>query len=92
MTGYEIAVGHCWSCGHIFTFDADLVPSIPIDPETGSALDVDPAPDGLEAARARAIKQPICRTCIDKANANRRATGRALIDVLPGAYPDEGEL
>jgi hypothetical protein len=84
-----IVLAPCWSCGRVFHFHPDLVPSLPIDPQTNSPLDVNPSPDGLEAARRRAVKQPICRRCVDRGNAWRRKEGRELIHVLPGAYPDE---
>jgi hypothetical protein len=37
--------------------------------------------------------KPICRDCIDRANARRKAAGRPLWRILPGAYPleDPGE-
>jgi hypothetical protein len=85
MSGYEVAFGPCWSCGTLFTFDADLVPSLPVDPSTNTPADV-----GAHSLDAEYVKQPICRTCVERANENRRAHGRPLIDVLPGAYLDEG--
>ena len=85
--GIIFASGRCWSCRAFFTFDPDLVPSLPIDPKTNAPLDVDPAPDGLEAARARAVKQPLCERCVAAANAARAERGAELIHVLPGAYP-----
>ena len=87
--GGFVALAPCWSCGAIFSFHPERVPSIPIDPQTNRPLDIDPSPDGLEAAQARAVKQPVCRRCIDLGNAKRRVDGRELIPVLPGAYPDE---
>lgn len=36
------------------------------------------------------VRQPICRTCVERANVERAASGRPLITILPGAYdPDE---
>lgn len=84
------AFGRCWSCGQPFTFHPDLVPSIPVDPLTNLPLDVDEHGDICEVnpeAAKRAIKQPICATCIDRSNEQRRADGHELIHVLPGAYP-----
>jgi hypothetical protein len=81
----------CWSCQRFFRFHPELVPSLPIDPLTGKPLDIDPAPDGLAAARARAVRMPICRACLDKSNAIRRREGREEIEVLSGAYPDEDD-
>jgi hypothetical protein len=78
----------------LFAFDPDLVPSIPVDPFTQLPPDVavarDPALD-FDRVRERAINRPVCRTCVDRSNAIRRADGRELIHVLPGAYPDEDE-
>jgi len=87
-----IALGRCWACGQSFPFHPDLVPSIPIDRETNRPLDVDAEgrPRRWTAEEyLRAAKQPICRDCVGLANEQRAANGRPLIDVLPGAYPDE---
>jgi hypothetical protein len=77
-----IAYGNCWSCGRGFSFDPDLVPSVPIDPQTRKPPDVDPIEGGYE----RAVKQPICEQCIEMANEKRVADGREPIVVLPGAW------
>lgn len=34
-------------------------------------------------------REPVCRSCVARANALRRKNGRPLIVILPGAYPDE---
>jgi hypothetical protein len=73
------AFGPCWSCGLRFTFDPDLVPSIPIDPLTNRPSDMGGDPDLV-------VRQPICGSCVEAANVNRRRDGRPLIVVLPGAY------
>ena len=83
--GYLILYGACWSCGRLFTSDPDLVPSLPVDPVTNTPADV-----GAHADDAEYVKQPICRTCVERSNEQRRAAGRPLIDILPGAYLDEG--
>jgi len=85
MSGVEIAFGPCWSCRRPFTFDAELVPSVPIDPATQTPADV-----GEHEPDASFVRQPICRDCVGRANANRLADGRELIHILPGAYLDEG--
>jgi len=82
--GVEVCFGPCWSCRRAFTFDAELVPSIPIDPMTNTPADV-----GEHAPGASFVRQPICRDCVGRANANRASAGRPLIDVLPNAYLDE---
>jgi hypothetical protein len=61
--GY-FALGLCWSCGQPFTFNPELVPSIPI------GADGQPAPDGT--------RQPICRACVTLANTRRPAEGLAV--------------
>lgn len=80
MSGGYVVLGECWSCGRRFTFNPHTVPSIGIDPVTnlpGDIGDSDPA---------RAVRQPICATCIERANEKRAAEGREPIPVLPGAY------
>ena len=73
------AYGPCWSCGRMFTFNPDRVPSIQIDPVTQRPTDL-----GGDPARAR--REPICADCVERANAERRRDGREPIVVLPGAY------
>lgn len=34
-------------------------------------------------------RQPICRDCIERANAKRKETGLAPLEILPGAYDPE---
>jgi hypothetical protein len=85
-----IAFGRCWSCRRSFAFDPDLVPSIPIDPETDSPLDVNPDGSLREFSAdeyARSVKRPICEDCVDLANAERAKNGRPLIVVYDDAYP-----
>jgi hypothetical protein len=85
-----IGYGPCWSCGRLFTFDPDLVPSLPIDPETNRPVDVDehgePGRAWTAEEYARTVKQPICEACIGKSNDLRAAKGQPPIPVLPGAY------
>jgi hypothetical protein len=84
-----IAFGRCWSCRRSFTFHPDLVPSLPVDPETNLPLDVDgegnPREFSVEDYR-RSVKVPICSACIGLANRQRERHGRPPIAVLPGAY------
>ncbi|MBO0729903.1 MAG: hypothetical protein J2P57_11640 [Acidimicrobiaceae bacterium] len=79
--GY-LAIGPCWSCRRPFEFNPELVPSVPIDPETGQPPDVDPRPGGYE----RAVRQPLCRECVDLINRQRRQRGGPEMEILPGAY------
>ena len=80
--GAAFAVGPCWSCGAVFAFDPDLVPSVPIDPVTH-------LPPDLGGDVARATRQPFCRRCLAEANVRRRSSGLPLWEVLPGAYADD---
>ena len=82
---YLVAMAPCYACGVVFSFDPYLVPSIPIDPETGTPADV-----GEHREGATYTRRPVCRYCIGRANANRRAEGRPEILVTPNAYLDEG--
>lgn len=77
--GYEIVLGTCWSCQRPFTFNPDLVPSIPVDP-------VKNLPPDLGGDVSRAVKQPICEHCVNRANLARRQNGMPEIEILPGAY------
>lgn len=61
---YMSVIGPCFGCGQVFEFNADRVPSIPID----------------------GVREPICRTCVERANPMRAANGLPPIVVLPGAY------
>lgn len=68
----------CFMCGRPFSFHPDLVPSILIDPVTGQSPETGGDPD-------RALREPLCRPCVDKINAAKPGH----IRVLPGAYPGE---
>ena len=85
MTGYMFAMGRCWTCKNVFTFDPERVPSIGIDPEHGVPADMVP-PAEVEAAMLRRVQEPICRNCLDRANELRAERGEEPIYVLPGAY------
>jgi hypothetical protein len=80
--GGMVAFGACFACGRLFLFNPELVPSVPVDPQTGAPPDVDPKPGGYQ----RAVRQPICGACVLRINARRRELGQAIIEVLPGAY------
>lgn len=64
---YMYVLGPCFSCGEMFTFNADKVPSIVVKGE----------------------REPICQSCVIKANPERVRRGLAPITVLPGAYQPE---
>ena len=89
MSGGYFVVGPCYACGQVFTFNPVLVPSLPIDPQTRLPLDVtaDGRPKPIDPdAQARAIKQPVCESCITKVNAARMERSLPPFEVLPGAY------
>ena len=77
--GFVWALAPCWSCGQLFSFDPERVPSIPIDRQTNR-------PPDLGGAAERAEREPVCRSCIGRANEVRRQAGRPEIVILPGAY------
>lgn len=65
-------LSECYGCRQLFTYNPDLVPSIPIGP------DGQPHPDGE--------RMPICQRCVELANPRRLRNGLDLIVILPGAY------
>lgn len=71
---FYAVIGPCGSCKRLFMFHPDLVPSFKDD--TSPTVDTDPW-------------LPICRACVNRVNPLREQAGSTLIDVLPGAYPDE---
>lgn len=74
MTGYMFILGSCFGCGQRFTFNADHVPSISINHDTGK---VDPV---------RGVKEPICRSCVERANPIREKNGLPPIVIHPDSY------
>ena len=89
MSGGYFVFGECWTCGRSFTFNPHWVPSVPIDPMTSLPPDVDehgnPQPIDPEAAE-RAVRRPLCETCVERANSKRVARGEKPIEVHPAAY------
>ena len=84
-----IVMTACFVCGQPFTFNPNWVPSVPIDPRTGRPLDVgaDGKPQPVEpGAEERAVKQPLCESCVELINENRRRIGEPEIVVHPDAY------
>jgi hypothetical protein len=89
VSGYVYACSPCFTCGRLFTYNPHLVPSVPIDPETRHPLDVDEHGNTQPidpAAAARAVKQPLCSTCITLVNERRVARGDEPIYIFPDAY------
>jgi hypothetical protein len=66
------ATGPCCLCGDVFSFNPELVPSIPVD-EDGRIT-----PEG--------VKRPICAECVGLINGLRTEFAQPLIRVAPGAY------
>jgi hypothetical protein len=71
--GFMVVFGACFMCGQPFSFDADRVTSVPIDPVTGKPPDLGGDPE-------RARKEPICPPCCRRANVIRAQNGLELLD------------
>lgn len=84
MTGYVFILGPCIACGRVFSFNPDLVPSIPVGPGPGGR----PEPRHPDAGGRR---EPVCEACVTRANPLRVANGLDPIEILPGAY-EAGEV
>jgi hypothetical protein len=67
------AFGRCWSCGNLFGFNPHLVPSVPVDPVSNQIAE-------------HGVRQPICRTCAERANVNRQASELPLWNASDEAY------
>ena len=46
-------------------------------------------PDRVPSIVVEGQREPLCRTCVDRANMLRRGNGNPLIVPLSGAYVDE---
>lgn len=62
--GYMVAMGPCYGCGVIITFNPERVPSIVV----------------------RGVREPICRSCVERANPLREANGLEPIVIFPDSY------
>jgi hypothetical protein len=62
----------CFGCGKYFSFNPELVPSIRVN----SKGKPDP----------RGVREPICRTCVERVNPKRIANGLPPIVIPEGAY------
>jgi len=89
MSGYVYLHGPCFTCGRVFSYNPNHVPSIFIDPQTNLPPDVSPAPDGKGMQRAR--REPLCEACVTRANRDRVAQGKEPFPVHPEAYEPEPE-
>lgn len=84
-----VAFGECFACHRVFAFNPELVPSVPIDPITHLPPDLAVAAHPeleLEVVAARAIRQPVCESCVALTNRRRSAAGQPLIIPMAGAY------
>lgn len=79
MSGFVFVLGPCFVCGQPFTFNPTLVPSVPIDPVTKRPPDLGGDPE-------RARREPVCASCVERANVLRERNGLAPFVVRPGAY------
>jgi hypothetical protein len=73
--GYVFVMGNCITCGAPLLFNPARVPSIRVR-HTPGGLVVDPT----------APKEPICRTCIEKANVRREEMGLPPHPIREDAY------
>lgn len=73
--GYVMALAPCVSCGALFFFDPDRVPSLRVNAQ--GQLD----PNGR--------REPVCKNCWDRRQAHRRSQGLPEETLLPGAYGPE---
>lgn len=71
---YLLAMGECFFCKRIFTFNPERVPSVRVK-------DGKPDPAGA--------REPLCSNCVERANEVRKAHGLEPIRILPGAYEAE---
>ena len=62
----------CFGCGKYFSFNPELVPSIRVNSQG--------RPD------PRGVRQPICRTCVERVNPKRITNGLPPIVIPEGAY------
>jgi hypothetical protein len=62
----------CWSCGRLFAYNADWVPSIRVNKQG------EQDPEGE--------RQPVCEDCMRVVNEGRRAAGLEPHFVHPDAY------
>ncbi len=66
-----VALGVCYACGTGFTFDAETVCSVYVDPQTNLPPDV----GGTDPANAR--KLPLCDPCVDRIEQVWKDQGKA---------------
>jgi hypothetical protein len=79
VTGYVWAIAPCLVCRAPFTFNPALVPS-------------HFARDGAPVLDTTAPREPICRPCIERINAERARLGNPTWPIAEGAYEPGDEL
>jgi hypothetical protein len=72
MPDYVLVMAPCVSCGRVFPFHPERVPSLRVNAQG----QLDPS----------APRQPVCRVCWDRRQAYRREHGLPEETLLPGAY------
>lgn len=76
--GYMWAMGACFRCHRVFSFNPELVPSIRVNAQG----EFDP----------NGSREPVCAACVRAVNPRRIRNGLEPIRPLPGAYePEECE-
>ena len=69
---FMVVTSACFGCGRIMTYNPDRVPSIRVNRYRK------PDPNGT--------REPVCRTCVERANPERIKNGLEPIVIHPGAY------
>jgi hypothetical protein len=80
--GYMSAIGNCATCGTIFDFNPELVPSI------RGYYDA----RGVFTVSEQGHREPVCRACVETLNRGLKKYGRPPIEILPGAYEPAEDL
>lgn len=77
--GFVFAVGGCYICKRVFAFNPEFVPSYNPSQETNLEL--------LKITKGKPEgRQPICKTCILRANELRLKNGLEPLVIHPQAY------
>lgn len=71
-------MGNCVSCGALFSFNPERVPSIRVLRKGGQWV-ADPT----------GSREPLCQVCVERGNRIREEKGMPLIPVDPDAYTAE---
>ena len=71
-------MGNCVSCGALFSFNPERVPSIRVIRKGGQWV---PDPTGS--------REPLCQSCVERGNRILAEKGMPLIEIVEGAYSAE---